>query len=613
MQHLAEESAGSPGLEGPFAPRIQAQLVRLVLDSGMTSTAGVFVLSVALGVLLRDVISMGVLAAWLGANTLIAGGRVLAVLAYRKAQKGDGPEAPLPVKAYRAGVILTGLTWGTGAWFLFPGNSPLHQVIFMIIVAGLAAGAVPILAPLLRVYVAYTASFLAPVAVLLFLRGAETYIALGIILIFFFIVLINSATRMQEVLVAALENQFRNEAMIDSLRAAREAAEAASRAKNEFLANMSHEIRTPMNGVLGSLQLLQDVPMNPSQQDLVATAYGSASSLLHLLDDILDFSKIEAGRLDLQQTPFRMAEVISGLVQAPIARPNKPDLTFETVLDPRLQATLSGDPARIRQILNNLLSNAVKFTERGRITLSAWVKDEIDGGFLVRLQVTDTGIGIAATDQPKLFQSFSQADTSLTRKYGGTGLGLAIVLQLVHLMGGACGLESEPGQGSCVWCDIPFLLSSGSSETAEEAPGRPVPRTLTGHVLLVEDNPVNQKIAVRMLKSLGLTVTVGNNGLEALNLLAQQRFSGVLMDCQMPLLDGYAATYAWREREMREQLPRTPVIAMTAHAMKGDREECLASGMDDYLAKPVTKEALAAMLHTWLPPGQPGPPQGESA
>ncbi len=180
-------------------------------------------------------------------------------------------------------------------------------------------------------------------------------------------------------------------------------------------------------------------------------------------------------------------------------------------------------------------------------------------------------------------------------------------------MGGSCGLESTLGKGSRIWCDIPFLFSPGSGETAEEAPGSPVPRILTGHVLLVEDNRVNQKIAVSMLKSLGLSVTVGNNGLEALELLAKQRFAGVLMDCQMPLLDGYAATSAFRERELREHLPHTPVIAMTAHAMKGDREKCLAAGMDDYLAKPVTLEALAAMLHTWLPAGQPGPPRRESA
>jgi signal transduction histidine kinase len=572
-----------------------------VLDNGITSTAGVFVLAVALGVLLRDVVAQGILAAWLAANALIAGGRVLAVLAYRKAQERGDPKAILPIKTYRIGVILTGLTWGTGAWFLFPGNSPLHQVIFMIIVAGLAAGAVPILAPLLWLYKTYATSFLLPVAALLFLRGEEVYIVLGVVTLIFLAVLINSATRMQEVLVSALANQFRNEAMIDSLRAARKTAETASRTKNEFLANMSHEIRTPMNGVLGSLQLLTELHMDPEQQDLVATAYSSADSLLHLLDDILDFSKIEAGRLDLQQIPFKMAEVISGLEQTLISRSNKPGLTFEIVIDPRLDALLTGDPARIRQILNNLLSNAIKFTARGLITLSATVEDEIEGGFLVRLQVTDTGIGIAAADQTKLFQSFSQADTSLTRKYGGTGLGLAIVLRLVDLMDGVCGLESAPGQGSRVWCDIPFLLASESSSAAGETPGSPVPQTLTGHVLLVEDNPVNQKIALRMLKSLGLTVTVGNNGLEALDLLAQQRFAGVLMDCQMPLLDGYAATSAWREREAREHLPRTPVIAMTAHAMKGDREECLASGMDDYLAKPVTKEALAAILHIWLP------------
>ena len=601
MQHRAEESASWSGLAGPFAPRIQAQLVRLVLDSGNTSTAGVFVLAMALGVLLRGVLPPGVLAVWLAANTVVASGRLLAVRAYRKSQAAAEQGSDLPFKTYRGGVILTGLTWGVGAWFLFPGDSPLHQVVFMIIVAGLAAGAVPILAPLLRLYVGYTASFLVPVAILIFRRGGEIYIVLGIILIFFFLILIHSATRMREVLVAALENQFRNEAMIDSLRAASEAAEAASRTKNEFLANMSHEIRTPMNGVLGSLQLLQDVPMNPAQQDLVATAYGSASSLLHLLDDILDFAKIEAGRLDLQQIPFRVPEVIGNLEQARSPRLNKPDLVLEIEVDPRFEAPLVGDPARIRQILSNLLSNAVKFTERGRITLAASVKDEIEVGFLVRFQVTDTGIGIAAADQAKLFQSFSQADTSLTRKFGGSGLGLAIVRRLAGLMGGSCGLESTPGKGSRIWCDLPFRLASGSSETLRARPLVPAALPLSGHVLLVEDNRVNQKIAVTMLESLGLSVTIGNNGLEALDLLAQRRFAGVLMDCQMPLLDGYAATSTWREREALEHLPRTPVIAMTAHAMKGDREKCLAAGMDDYLAKPVTKEALAAVLRLWLP------------
>jgi len=589
-----------------FAPRVQRQLIRLVLDNGNTSTAGFFVLAVALGVLLRGVVASGILMAWLTANTLLAGGRVLAVLAYRRRRESAEPERLLPVRAYRAMVSITGLVWGVGAWFLFPGSSPLHQVVFMIIMAGLAAGAVPILAPLIGLYDTYAASFLVPVAILLFVRGGEIYITLGVITLLFLMVLINSATRMQEVLVEALEQQFRNEAMVESLNAARVAAEAASRAKNEFLANMSHEIRTPMNGVLGTLQLLKEARTDQTREDLVATAYSSAESLLHLLDDILDFSKIEAGKLDLQQIPFRLPALIHDLEQIMTLLAKRPAVAFKVEVDPRLDTPLDGDPARIRQILNNLLSNAVKFTERGRITLSATATDQIEGGLLVRLQVADTGIGIAAANQPKLFQSFSQADASPTRKYGGTGLGLAIVRQLVELMGGSCGLESELGQGSRFWCEIPFPFSTGSTVVAEEAPADAAPSPLVGEVLLAEDNLVNQKIAVSMLKNLGLGVTVANTGQEALDLLGRRRFAMVLMDCQMPVLDGYEATTAWREQEVRKHWSHTPVIAMTAHAMEGDREKCLTAGMDDYLSKPVMRAALAAMLHKWLPSGPPG-------
>jgi hypothetical protein len=395
--------------------------------------------------------------------------------------------------------------------------------------------------------------------------------------------------------------------MVESLEAARRAAEAANRAKNAFLANMSHEIRTPMNGVLGALQLLKESRMEGAQEDLVATACGSAESLLHLLDDILDVSKIEAGALSLQRVPLHVPALIHELAVSLSPQPSERGLAFEIEIDPALDAPLDGDPARIRQILANLLSNAVKFTERGGITLTASVAARTGDGFRVRFQVADTGIGIPAADLPGLFQRFSQADPSLTRKYGGTGLGLAIVRQLAELMGGACGLESDPGRGSRAWCEIPLPSAEWVTGTGVEAPPAPWKDRLAGEVLLAEDNLVNRKIATSMLRNLGLAVTVAGDGREALELLGRQRFAAILMDCQMPVLDGYAATAAWREREAREGLPRTPVIAMTAHAMEGDREKCLAAGMDDYLPKPVRLATLAEMLQTWLPPArQPG-------
>ena len=600
---LAASSAAHAPSDPGFAPQVQRKLIRLVLDSADSSTAGSTVLAIALAVLLRDVTPLPTLLTWLTISLLLAAGRASAAYAYRRGRDTEAPEKLFPARAYRVMVYATGLLWGAGAWMLFPEHSPLHQVVYMIIMAGLAAGAVPILSPLLRLYYVYSASFLVPVAARLILQGQEIYITLGVITLLFLVVLINSATHMQELVVVALENQFRNQAMVESLKAAREAAVAASRAKNEFLANMSHEIRTPMNGVLGTLQLLRDTRMEPDQRDLVATANTSAESLLHLLDDILDFSRIEAGKLALKQVPFSLTELIQGLKEAMAPASDPQSILLTTEIDPTFDAPVLGDPGRVRQVVANLLSNALKFTAKGQITVRAAVTDCRGEDLTVLLEVRDTGTGISAKDQSRLFQSFSQGDASMTRKHGGSGLGLAIVRQLVSLMGGSCGVESELGQGSRFWCEIPFTLAGGAALVEDVPPPSSKGTVLAGEVLLVEDNQINQKIAARMLRKLGLDVTVASDGQEALGLLRCRTFAAVLMDCQMPVMDGYAATAAWRELESLERRPRTPVIAMTAHAMEGDRDKCLAAGMDDYIAKPVKWEALAAILRLWLPAG----------
>jgi signal transduction histidine kinase/CheY-like chemotaxis protein/HPt (histidine-containing phosphotransfer) domain-containing protein len=396
---------------------------------------------------------------------------------------------------------------------------------------------------------------------------------------------------------AFLDNLHARRRSEEELRQAKELAEQASRSKGEFLANMSHEIRTPMNAVIGMTQLALDAESPEARRDAILKASRAAQSLLGILNDILDFSKVEAGRLEFERVPLSLSELLSGLqdVFASTARDKGIALRFE--VEPSLPGGLSGDPLRLRQILQNLLGNALKFTAEGQIVVRVEKVSEEDGGVVCRFSVRDTGPGIAPEHLPRLFQSFFQTDSSVTRKYGGTGLGLAISKRLVELMGGRIGVESEPGRGSCFWFQLPLARDTSQGDSAgEAAPALPRGR----RVLLVEDNRLNQEVALYFLLRAGLEVDVAAHGAEALEKLSRHAYDAVLMDCQMPVLDGYEAT---RRIRGMPRFARLPIIAMTANALEGDRERSLEAGMNDHLNKPIDADRLYRTLDRWLAQG----------
>ena len=388
---------------------------------------------------------------------------------------------------------------------------------------------------------------------------------------------------------------------VSELRRAQREIEAAARAKSDFLSAMSHEIRTPFNGILGMVDLLDDSTLNTEQRGDLQTIRDCGHTLLNLLNDILDVSKIEAGKLTLEHIAFDWREWVHGNLALFTAKAREKGLLLREELDESLPSYWQGDPHRLRQILLNLLGNAVKFTAQGEIVLRVEKSPETPD--YIRISISDTGIGMTPETLNKLFQPFSQGDSSVARHYGGTGLGLVICKRLVELMGGQISVTSTPGVGSTFWFELPLQPAMPESATQEDTLlVTPSPSAAGLHILLVEDNPVNQKVALLMLEKLGwdLRVTLANNGQQAVEKIQCERYDLILMDCQMPGMDGYEATRQIRAQQRQTGQAATPIIAMTANAMPHDRQACIDAGMDDYLAKPVSYLALQQTLALWL-------------
>jgi signal transduction histidine kinase/CheY-like chemotaxis protein len=596
----------------PIEAQARTELVRIAyreLKNGTLASAGV---TLAFGVVLAVQLPSRAVWIWLGYMLAVLGFRLW--LAYAFQRKQPTPSGyPRWGFRYIVATTLTALGWGASIW-IFPtlDRGISLGIVHVLVLAGVTTGATRLLLPMRKGSAAYLLAVMIPVAGRFVTFGDLSGILVGLCIMIFLVYMISATLRSHQLLSDALVMRLERETLAAELKAqnvqlelrevelreARERAESAGRAKADFLATISHEIRTPMNGVLGMLRIVRDTPLTPEQRDYLKTASDSAETLLLLLNDVLDFSKIEAGRLELQMAPFAPALTVSAVADLMHARARDKGLQFELKIGDNIPSAIIGDANRLRQILINLIGNAIKFTERGRVDLEMVCAERNEINAVMHFTVTDTGIGIDTPALDRLFKPFTQADNSMGRRYGGTGLGLAISVRLAQAMGGLLQVKSTLNLGTTFRLILPCKLPEAVT-TAQSDELQFVTPKLRGRVLVVEDDSVNRQVIELFLKKMQVTPKFAHDGEGAIRLAASETFDVILMDCQLPGIDGLEATRRIR-RKLEGGRP-VKIIALTANSSRNIRDACLAAGMDDFLTKPVRLELLVDVLERNLP------------